>query len=117
MEIPPGKLVLLQDLEANPQQFDKATIRVTGRLVSYDPSLNKAVITYRNVLLHLDTELIEMNYKNDTLIQCIGEVEYNKELEYLILRPRVTLNADDLDMELYEKTVQLLQQYEKTYYL
>ncbi|CAO3625003.1 unnamed protein product [Cunninghamella echinulata] len=115
MEIPPGKLVLLQDLKLIHNNLIKQLSESPG--VSYDPSLNKAVITYGNVLLNLNTELIEMNYKNDTLIQCIGEVEYNKELEYLILRPRVTLNADDLDMELYEKTIQLLQRYEKTYYL
>ncbi|CAO3609851.1 unnamed protein product [Cunninghamella blakesleeana] len=87
----------------------------SGKLVSFQPTLNRATIEYKNVLLDLNTELIEMNYSNDTLIQCIGEVECNKELNDLILKPRVVLKVEGLDMTLYEKTVQLLQQYRETY--
>ncbi|KAI8093329.1 telomere-capping, CST complex subunit-domain-containing protein [Halteromyces radiatus] len=114
--VSPGKLVLLQDLIQDPQRYDNTSIRITGRLVNFQPANNIAIIEYKQSSLQLDTELIDIGMNTGTMVQCIGEVKYDQQLGQLVLKPRIIRDVDSLDMNLFEKTVLLRQQHEQTTY-
>ncbi|KAI8335946.1 telomere-capping, CST complex subunit-domain-containing protein [Chlamydoabsidia padenii] len=112
--VPSGKPVLLQDLVTNAQQYTNTSIRVTGMLRYYDPIQNSATMEYKQASLRLNTELVDVHAPIDAMIQCIGEVDYDEGLDQLVLKPRILRKVETMDMEIYEKSVSLLNQYLQT---
>ncbi|KAI8074607.1 telomere-capping, CST complex subunit-domain-containing protein [Gongronella butleri] len=105
--LPHGKPVLLQDVAADPDSFAGMYLRVTGILSEYQAALNRATLEFKGATLALDTELVEMTMGTGRMIQCIGEARKDPEQGALVLRPKIVRDVDAMDMELYEKAINL----------
>ncbi|SAM05674.1 hypothetical protein [Absidia glauca] len=109
--VPSGKPVLLQDLVANADLYDNTSIRVTGKLTLLE---NTAMVEYKHASLRLNTELVDVSAPTGAMIQCIGEVKYDVNVGQLVLTPRILKMVETMDMEIYEKAVKLLNQYQQS---
>ncbi|GAB5591957.1 hypothetical protein Unana1_06857 [Umbelopsis nana] len=116
MAVPPGELVMLQELANNPAAFRGKSIRATGMLMAYNPDTNLAVLEHKGNTLNVATHLLDpFPYKHKDLLQCIGEVDLDQESKQLLLCARVARKVDGLDLDLYQKTIELRRKYQETY--
>ncbi|KAI9289711.1 telomere-capping, CST complex subunit-domain-containing protein [Umbelopsis sp. AD052] len=113
MTVPPGELVMLQDLAQDPVSFQNKSIRATGILTAYNPDSNRAVLEHKGYTLEVATDLLDpFPYKTKDLLQCIGELELISESHQLLLRARVARKVDGLDLDVYEKTIHMRRKYQ-----
>ncbi|CAO3668291.1 unnamed protein product [Umbelopsis ramanniana] len=116
MTVPPGELVMLQELALDPVAFQKKSIRATGILITYNPDSNRAVLEHKGHTLVVATDLLDpFPYKIKDLLQCIGELELIAESNQLLLHARIARKVDGLDLDIYEKTIQLRRKYLDTF--
>ncbi|KAI8378261.1 telomere-capping, CST complex subunit-domain-containing protein [Choanephora cucurbitarum] len=104
-KVPSAKLVLLKDL-ANCQVGD--SVRITGIWTEYDSNSNIAMIQYNDVEAEIDVSQAQeqVSFDEGELVQCLGEIT-NKTTEATQVRARIVRSVNTLDMELYEKAVEL----------
>ncbi|KAG0168867.1 hypothetical protein DFQ28_004486 [Apophysomyces sp. BC1034] len=82
-----------------------SSVRVTGKLVSFDPAADRAVIEHKNARLAISTELIDaFPFEQGVMTQFIGELHRGQD-HMPLLQARVVRNVDTLDMDLYEKVI------------
>ncbi|KAH8547969.1 telomere-capping, CST complex subunit-domain-containing protein [Umbelopsis sp. PMI_123] len=116
MTVPPGELVMLQELAQDPVAFQNRSVRATGILTSYNPDSNRAVLEHKGYTLDVATDLLDpFPYKIKDLLQCIGELELSPESNQLLLHARVSRKVDSLDLDIYEKTIQLRRKYQDSF--
>ncbi|KAJ7526200.1 hypothetical protein O6H91_05G120000 [Diphasiastrum complanatum] len=113
----PGTPVLLRELlqPSSPFRTQSASLRVLGRLERYHAESGVAVIVQGDVRLGVDTQFLRnMHFREGSLYQFIGELRIEPANENLILvQARVARNVDGLDVDLYEKSLELRRRYEK----
>ncbi|KAG2197095.1 hypothetical protein INT46_008696 [Mucor plumbeus] len=102
--VPSARLVLFKHLE----KCQKGeSIRVTGLWKAYDETNNTAIIYYDNVQAKINLDQIDQIIpQKGEVVQCIGEVmEAFDNLTQI--RARIIRSVNTIDMELYEKVVEL----------
>ncbi|OQR90567.1 hypothetical protein THRCLA_22535 [Thraustotheca clavata] len=89
------------------------SVRVTGRLDSFDASQRTASISFQNSSMKVTTELlsnVELNL--GSLYQFIGETyEQNGELR---LKARIGRNVDGLDIQMFLDALKIRREFIKT---
>lgn len=53
-----------------------------GRLTLFDATQNTAMVEYKDASLRLNTELVDVYAPIGAMIQCIGEVKYDKVMHF-----------------------------------
>ncbi|KAI9333899.1 telomere-capping, CST complex subunit-domain-containing protein [Pilaira anomala] len=103
LDIPVAKLVLLKDVNKC-KRGD--TVRVTGYWKKYDAGIDLGVIQYDTYQVEIDMKQTEkiIPAEGDT-VQCIGEII--NETKDVRICARIIRLVYSLDMELYEKIVQI----------
>ncbi|KAJ2082651.1 hypothetical protein H4R24_001400 [Coemansia sp. RSA 988] len=126
MDLESGKLVFIDELVQNPKEYANKTVRVTGILHAYDPSVDRAELVDGLNLLIIDTQLLGVQkYHLGQTYQLIGAISdvHNaqvpppinlfEEAQYsldIVLRARVVREVDGLDMTIYRKTIYAMRQ-------
>ncbi|CAK4082346.1 unnamed protein product [Aphanomyces euteiches] len=89
------------------------SVRVTGRLESYNANKAMATITFQNSTIVVSTELlVNFEFVIGSLYQFIGET-YSDEGK-LQLRARVGRNVDGLDIQMFMDALKLRREFIKT---
>eukprot|EP00246_Nothoceros_aenigmaticus_P017112 TRINITY_DN814_c0_g2_i2.p1 TRINITY_DN814_c0_g2~~TRINITY_DN814_c0_g2_i2.p1 ORF type:complete len:133 (+),score=2.56 TRINITY_DN814_c0_g2_i2:168-566(+) len=112
----PGMLVLLRELHPSSRYCKPgASLRVTGRLLSYDAETAMAVIADGGSSIRVDTQHLRcVPLRISSLFQFIGELQIPATSSpQMVLLARVGRNVDGLDLDLYEKALQLRRQFER----
>ncbi|XP_029647078.1 CST complex subunit TEN1-like [Octopus sinensis] len=83
-------------------------VRVNGKLAEHDSSSCQAVITYlsKNVRLTVQTQFIEpILFPLNSLLQFLGDLDWNPSDGSPILKARTVRCVDGLDLILYERAL------------
>ncbi len=92
---------------------DGLSVRVLGRLVTFDPHASQAVIEHRDATLAVDTSLLEARaYHAGDLLQFIGELAPSGGTGELGLRARIVQSVAGLNISTYERAVDSLREFE-----
>ncbi|XP_052206662.1 CST complex subunit TEN1 [Diospyros lotus] len=106
-----GALVTLQELNPTSPYFKQgASLRVTGKLQEYSVETAIAVIIDGNATLKIDTQHLNLNLRNGSTYQFIGELLIQPDNE-AILKARVGRNVDGMDLNLYHQSLKLLREF------
>ncbi|KAI9277101.1 telomere-capping, CST complex subunit-domain-containing protein [Phascolomyces articulosus] len=110
--IPSGELILhLNEITNDPKANVGRSVRVKGFLKEFNPATNRAILEYKDAILHMNTDIIHpFPFELGKLIECIGELNHDEQQE-IILRPHIARDIDTLDMKLFEKAGQFKRQY------
>ncbi|KAI8640590.1 telomere-capping, CST complex subunit-domain-containing protein [Parasitella parasitica] len=102
--VPSARLVLFKDLK-NYREGD--SVRITGLWEVYDESKNTATLRYNDVEAIINLSQVDqiIAQKGD-LVQCIGEI-MEVANGSTVLQARIIRCVNTIDMELYEKVVEL----------
>ncbi|KAL2623281.1 hypothetical protein R1flu_003486 [Riccia fluitans] len=116
-ELNPGVIVQLPELTAGSQFYKPhQSVRVTGVLESLTIETGIAIISHGGARLRVDIQhLRDVSLRKGSLFQFIGELIQDPSCTclQLMLQARVARNVDGLNMDLYEKTLQLRRQFER----
>ncbi|KAL2623283.1 hypothetical protein R1flu_003488 [Riccia fluitans] len=113
-EVNPGVIVQLPELTDGSQFYKlNQSVRVCGMLESLRMETGIAIISHGGARLRVDRQYL----REGSLFQFIGELiqDHSYTCLQLMLQARVARNADALNMDLYEKTLQLRRQFERKY--
>ncbi|KAL0918537.1 hypothetical protein M5K25_010550 [Dendrobium thyrsiflorum] len=111
--IKPGVLVALQELEPSSPFFKEGqSIRVTGKLQSYNVESAIAIIVDGGATLLIDTQhLRDINFRTNSIYQFIGELLIPHDGQ-VVLKARIGRNVDGIDLNLYHQSIQLRRKFE-----
>ncbi|XP_020585979.1 CST complex subunit TEN1 [Phalaenopsis equestris] len=111
--IKPGILVGLQELEPSSPFFKEGqSVRVTGKLESYNVESAMAVIVDGGASLLIDTQnLRDICFRTNSIYQFIGELLIPQDGQ-VTLKARVGRNVDGIDLNLYHQSIQLRRKFE-----
>ncbi|KAH0461090.1 hypothetical protein IEQ34_008665 [Dendrobium chrysotoxum] len=111
--IKPGVLVALQELEPSSPFFKEGqSIRVTGKLQSYNVESGIAIIVDGGATLLIDTQhLRDINFRTNSIYQFIGELLIPHDGQ-VVLKARIGRNVDGIDLNLYHQSIQLRRKFE-----
>jgi len=114
MDTPPykfGETLLLKEVVEQAGSLAGASLRVLGRLVSFDPASNTAVIEHDKHQLLINTELLDsFSYRVNSLFQFIGEYDVSVSGDFV--KARIARNVDGMDLKLFEKALVLRRRFE-----
>ncbi|XP_078158707.1 CST complex subunit TEN1-like [Carex rostrata] len=107
--IKPGVPVILRELEPSSPFFKHGqSLRVTGRLQSYQAETGIAEMSDGNVILKIDTRhLSDLIFSAGSLYQFIGELVIGFNTQDVLLQARVGRMVDGLDLNLYQQSLHL----------
>ncbi|ORX64087.1 hypothetical protein BCR32DRAFT_273234 [Anaeromyces robustus] len=130
-----GKIVHINELENEPKKYIGETVRVLGKLISYNLKENLALLEHplSHKKLLVDTRnLINWSGRLKSFQQFIGDIiEYNNsDIENkfkfnstiknynngIILRADIFRCVDGLDFNVYEQVVDIRRKFEKEYF-
>ncbi|GAN08134.1 hypothetical protein MAM1_0190d07641 [Mucor ambiguus] len=102
--VPSARLMLFKDLT---KCKTGDSVRVTGLWQAYDDITNTALMEYDNVKATISLEQIDQILPQaGDVVQCIGEImEMSKDA--IQIQARIVRSVNTIDMELYEKVVEL----------
>ncbi|KAK4515705.1 uncharacterized protein ATC70_010658 [Mucor velutinosus] len=102
--VPSARLVLFKDLT---KCKTGDSVRVTGLWQAYDDTTNTALMEYDNVkaIIHLD-QIDQLLPQTGDVVQCIGEI-MEMSSNPTQIQARIIRSVKTIDMELYEKVVEL----------
>ncbi|KMZ71223.1 hypothetical protein ZOSMA_185G00420 [Zostera marina] len=108
-----GIPVALHDLiPSSPLFVQGNSLRVIGKLRTYDVESAIAVIIDNNVTLQIDTQnLRDVNFHVGSIYQFIGELHIHYD-NNMLLQARIGRNVNGVDLKLYFQSLKLLQQFE-----
>ncbi|RKO93863.1 telomere-capping, CST complex subunit-domain-containing protein [Blyttiomyces helicus] len=93
-----------------------STVRVLGKLISYDVPTNIAVIEHGGERLLVDVTLLgDFPHRLKSLLQFIGELEDHAPHAgggSVVLRARIVRNVDGLDLKLFEQSLLIRRRFE-----
>ncbi|KAJ3047092.1 hypothetical protein HK097_000244 [Rhizophlyctis rosea] len=124
-----GVILHIEEIQADPRGKSGETVRVLGKLLSYDPHHSLAQIEHASKTLTIDTTLLgDFPYRVKSLLQFIGVLEdwrppVQHKLQttptkhagngHVILQAKIMRNVDGLDLTLYDKALQIRRQFEE----
>ncbi|CAM6090023.1 unnamed protein product [Calypogeia fissa] len=117
-DLKPGIIVQLPELKPSSQYYKaQQSLRILGLLESYSVQTAMAVITHGGAKFRVDTQhLRNLEMRIGSLYQFIGELLPDPEFpSQLMLQARVGRNVDGLDLDLYDKALQIRRQFEQKY--
>eukprot|EP01094_Clydonella_sp_ATCC50884_P027249 TRINITY_DN7756_c0_g1_i1.p1 TRINITY_DN7756_c0_g1~~TRINITY_DN7756_c0_g1_i1.p1 ORF type:complete len:180 (+),score=32.64 TRINITY_DN7756_c0_g1_i1:234-773(+) len=101
--------------QARRRRFDGSTrsflVRVTGRVVRNEVATNGATIEWKRSTLLVDTRHVDrFSYPLSTLVQIIGDVNYDRENPPTVVA-RMVRSVQGMDMELFETSLGLMRSF------
>ncbi|KAG7397565.1 hypothetical protein PHYBOEH_000498 [Phytophthora boehmeriae] len=117
MVAPPGCCEICQIAEvlSNPQ-LQNRSVRITGRLETYDAQRNTATVSFQNASMTVETQRMELKnlrLQVGSMYQFLGEtypMNKNGQTEIRLVA-RVGRNVDSLDIDLFLETLAMRRQF------
>ncbi|KAI7866056.1 telomere-capping, CST complex subunit-domain-containing protein [Spinellus fusiger] len=114
MTIPSGRIVWIEEITQQPRLYKDTSVRITGFLTTVDIANNTAELTMNDCSIKIQVhQLSTFHYPVDSLLQCIGEVEYDETTHSACVHVRVVREFDAMDLTLYQQAVQQRRDYEQ----
>ncbi|XP_039136244.1 CST complex subunit TEN1 [Dioscorea cayenensis subsp. rotundata] len=103
----------LQELEPSSPLFKQgASLRVTGKLQTYNAETAVAIIADGGTSLKIHTQYLRgISFRIGSVYQFIGELLIQSDND-VILQARVGRNVDGIDLNLYYQSLQFLRKFE-----
>ncbi|TMW67073.1 hypothetical protein Poli38472_012189 [Pythium oligandrum] len=109
-----GEIVQIAEVLRSPQ-LQNRSVRVTGRLESFDAARNLAVISFQGARMTVETNTMAMDGREMTvgsMYQFLGETHrIGGGPDDVRLRARVLRNVDNMDIDLFLQALELRRQF------
>lgn len=103
----------LHDLKPSSPLFTQGnSLRVIGKLQTYDVESAVAVIVDNSATLQIDTQnLRDVNFHVGSIYQFIGELHIHSN-NNMLLQARIGRNVNGIDLKLYFQSLKILEEFE-----
>uniref|UniRef100_A0AAV1USR4 Uncharacterized protein n=1 Tax=Peronospora matthiolae TaxID=2874970 RepID=A0AAV1USR4_9STRA len=115
MVAPPGccEICQIAEVVADPQ-LQNRSVRITGRLQTYDAQRQLAIVSFQNVSMTVETQSLALEHLRlqvGSMYQFLGETYAKTEPAEVRLVARVARNVDSLDIDLFLAALAMRRQF------